>query len=58
MKIYVIEETSIFNDYPEIIGAFTTVDKAKAYVDECTKLYSKDGYSYFMHEFLANQPYK
>lgn len=58
MKIYVIEEMNIFGEFPEIIGAFTTLDAANKYVDECTKLYSEDGYSYFIHEFLVNHPYK
>lgn len=59
MKIYVIEEMNMFNDcYPEIVGTFTTLDAANKYVDEFTKLYSEDGYSYFIHEFLANHPYR
>lgn len=59
MKIYVIEEMNMFNDcYPEIVGTFTTLNAANKYVDEFTKLYSKDGCQYFITEFLANQPYR
>lgn len=59
MYVFVVEQSEMYSDKSTILGAFTTLDKSKAFVNECLDLFADEGdYGYYINKLLVNRPFE
>lgn len=59
MYVFVVEQQAMYSDESTILGAFTTMEKAKEFVDESMDLFADSGdYGYYIHRLMVNRPFE